>query len=32
MSVNWEFFEGIVDVAAIALVTLTTIGWIAGFI
>ena len=32
MSVKWEILEGIVDVAAIALVTLTTVGWLAGLI
>ena len=32
MNVNWEFLEGIADIAVIALVTLTTVGWIAGFI
>ena len=32
MSVKWEILESIVDIAATALVTLTTIGWIAGLI
>lgn len=32
MSVKWEILEGIVDVAAILLVTVTTISWFAGLI
>jgi hypothetical protein len=32
MSVKWEILESIVDVAATLLVTLTTVGWLAGLI
>ena len=28
MNVNWELVEGVVDVAAVVLVTFTTVGWI----
>jgi len=32
MSVKWEILENFVDVAAVALVTLTTLGWFTGLI
>jgi hypothetical protein len=32
VSVKWEILESIVDVAATLLVTLTTVGWLAGLI
>ena len=32
MFAKWEILESFVDVAAVALVTLTTLGWFSGLI